>query len=290
MWLIWRFWLALTATRSYQWRLVSSVSAAASLLSWSWTHWHDAQSTHVRRVPLVWCVSLSLAYQYTTSSTYFQCIVVLLTLFWRFIALCCQFSSVSLCLCHTDCMQIIVVCTSNGFCVCDFVYLLFLYHCYCPCCRDITALIWHVTHSQSCNFLCDTLTITIQTYQVTCCNWNVYCKWQTSNSCASWALFHYFLTPVNLACFVIAGEDFFQSPFTWDLVGKNLFCLVFLGIFFFILTICIEYQFWYHKLLFLMKRRCDVLFCAITELVCHFGFLEHNWSLAFVARVYTVTP
>jgi len=66
------------------------------------------------------------------------------------------------------------------------------------------------------------------------------------------------LTVTSLA---IAGEDVFQSPFTWDLVGKNLFCLVFLGIFFFILTICIEYQFWYYKLLFLIKRRYDMLFC-----------------------------
>ena len=52
----------------------------------------------------------------------------------------------------------------------------------------------------------------------------------------------------------IAGRNRFKSPFTWDLVGKNLFCLVLLGLFFFILTLCIEYQFWYYKLPFLRKR------------------------------------
>ena len=59
---------------------------------------------------------------------------------------------------------------------------------------------------------------------------------------------------------VIAGEDVFKSPFSWDLVGKNLFALAFLGIFFFILTICVEYQFWYYKLRCLMKWRSAVCF------------------------------
>jgi len=56
---------------------------------------------------------------------------------------------------------------------------------------------------------------------------------------------------------VVAGEDIFKNPLSWDLVGKNLLSLVFLGIFFFILTICIEYRFWYYKLRFLVKRRSD---------------------------------
>ena len=65
-----------------------------------------------------------------------------------------------------------------------------------------------------------------------------------------------------MACIVIAGEDLFVNPFSWDLVGKNLLCLVCLGIFFFIVTICIEYKFWYYKLRCLVIRRCDMLFCV----------------------------
>jgi len=54
---------------------------------------------------------------------------------------------------------------------------------------------------------------------------------------------------------VVTGEDVFENPFNWNLVGKNLCCLVFLGIFFFILTIFIEYKFWYYKLQCLLKHR-----------------------------------
>jgi len=69
---------------------------------------------------------------------------------------------------------------------------------------------------------------------------------------------------------VIAGEDVFENPLSWNLVGKNLFCLVFLGIFFFILTICIEYEFWYYKLQCLVKRRSSMSFCIVSL----FGFFN----------------
>jgi len=63
----------------------------------------------------------------------------------------------------------------------------------------------------------------------------------------------------NVWLVALAGEDMFQSPFSWDLVGKNLLSLTFLGIFFFILTLCIEYGFWYNKLRCLMSSRSDLI-------------------------------
>ena len=48
--------------------------------------------------------------------------------------------------------------------------------------------------------------------------------------------------------FTAFGEDLFKNPLNWDIVGKNLFCLTLLGVFFFIITLCIEYKFWYYKL------------------------------------------
>ena len=47
---------------------------------------------------------------------------------------------------------------------------------------------------------------------------------------------------------MISGEDLFKNPLSWDIVGKNLFFLTVLGVFFFILTLCIEYEFWYYKM------------------------------------------
>ena len=69
----------------------------------------------------------------------------------------------------------------------------------------------------------------------------------------------------NTAIIMVTGEDVFENPFSWNLVGKNLFCLKFLGIFFFILTICIEYKFWYYKLRCLVKRRSRQLSFATVE-------------------------
>ena len=39
------------------------------------------------------------------------------------------------------------------------------------------------------------------------------------------------------------GENKLQSPFEWDIVGRNLFSMFMLGILFFIINLLIEYKF-----------------------------------------------
>ena len=46
----------------------------------------------------------------------------------------------------------------------------------------------------------------------------------------------------------------FTNPFTWDLVGKNLFCLVVEGVVFFLLNLCVQYGFWINKVKKLINK------------------------------------
>jgi ATP-binding cassette subfamily A (ABC1) protein 1 len=48
--------------------------------------------------------------------------------------------------------------------------------------------------------------------------------------------------------FAVFGEDVFENPFNWDLVGKNMFCLGIQGVIFFAFTLGLEYGFFVKKL------------------------------------------
>lgn len=45
----------------------------------------------------------------------------------------------------------------------------------------------------------------------------------------------------------LLGEDSFKNPFSWDVVGRNLVCLIAQIVIFFILTLLIEYRFFINK-------------------------------------------
>ena len=53
--------------------------------------------------------------------------------------------------------------------------------------------------------------------------------------------------PTFSTCYMV-GEDVYENPVKWDLVGKNLFWLVVEGFVFFFLTLCVQYGFWVNKI------------------------------------------
>ena len=54
--------------------------------------------------------------------------------------------------------------------------------------------------------------------------------------------------------FEIFGEEYFENPFKWDIVGRNMFALFMEGAFLFALNLAIEYNFWRHKMPCLKKE------------------------------------
>lgn len=42
---------------------------------------------------------------------------------------------------------------------------------------------------------------------------------------------------------ILAGENRFVSPLSWDLVGRNLFAMAVEGVVFFLITVLIQYRF-----------------------------------------------
>ena len=48
----------------------------------------------------------------------------------------------------------------------------------------------------------------------------------------------------------VSGENISINPFKWDAVGRNLFSLFVQGFGYFLIVICIEYNFWFNKLFF----------------------------------------
>ena len=48
--------------------------------------------------------------------------------------------------------------------------------------------------------------------------------------------------------FAIFGEDYFENPLNWDIVGRNMFALFLQGVIMFTLNLAIEYDFWRHKI------------------------------------------
>ena len=48
--------------------------------------------------------------------------------------------------------------------------------------------------------------------------------------------------------FAIFGEDYFENPFSWDIVGRNLFALFVQGVLFFSFNLALQYGFWKHKI------------------------------------------
>lgn len=45
--------------------------------------------------------------------------------------------------------------------------------------------------------------------------------------------------------YLVLGENRFRSPLEWDMVGKNLFAMAVEGVVFFIITVLIQYRFFF---------------------------------------------
>lgn len=48
-----------------------------------------------------------------------------------------------------------------------------------------------------------------------------------------------------LNALTLLGENRFRSPLEWDMVGKNLFAMAVEGVVFFIITVLIQYRFFF---------------------------------------------